>query len=397
VKFIFLITALLTSSASLLADSSYTLKDLEALEREKSYSEFFKHASDIRPSERNDYWKEMVANMAEGYLKSLKSKLILKREDFKATQELALWPALAENEFFKIHRADLSLKWFEQCLNDDASPESPCWSDLTDFWQTPKAFVDLVPKLLRLLKPYLQSSLPDPLNPKHRARMVVSEYFIISPILFSEIAELQCQKPELQEILWTKLKTEWMSELNTHGLNKLLNSIALKDCWKKLIPKAQSYLARGGMNDDTNLGHEFLRTLDALNSPTLEFYSLNYLLGYPVKGEAFNKSWVAIQKLSKSVAKREALMQQIKSWERLPGDVFTQNDETKKRAILRHLSLNFPDYIDYYAHTCLNFYTGNKSYPQGNPALHCKEFFATAKIIENAIPASMIQKFEEQF
>jgi hypothetical protein len=397
VKFIFLLTALLINAAPLRAETSYSLKDLEALEKEKAYQEFFKHASDIRPSERNEYWKEMVANMAEGYLKSLKSKLILKREDFKTTQELALWPALAENEFFKIHRADLSLKWLEQCLSDDASPESACWRDLTDFWQSPKAFVDLVPKLLRLLKPYLQSSVPDPLNPKHRARSVVSEYFIVAPILFSELAELQCQKPEFQEILWTKLKTQWSSELSSTGLKQLLGTLAVNECWKKLVPTAQALLSRGGLNEDTRLGREFLKSLNALHSPFQEFYSLNYLLGFPLKGEDFNHSWALVQKLGKNVTKREVLMQQISTWERLPGEVFTQNDDTKKRAILRHLALNFPDYVDYYAHTCLNFYTGAKSYPQGNPALHCKEFFTTAKEIDSAIPRSMIQKFEEQF
>ncbi len=396
-KSIFLLIALLTSTAPLRAESSYSLKDLEALEKEKSYQEFFKHASDIRPSERNDYWKEMVASMAEGLLKSLKTKLILNREDFKLTQELALWPVLADNEFFKIHRADLSLKWFEQCLGDDATAESKCWSDLTDFWQNPKAFVDMVPKLLRLLKPYLQSSVPDPLNPKHRARMIVSEYFIIAPILFSDIAELQCQKAEFQEILWSKLKTEWSSELNPQGLHKILNIHAAKDCWKKLIPKAQGLISQGGLTEETRLAYEFLKNLAALNSPSIEFYSLNYLLGYPVKGELFNHSWATLGKLAKNVSKRESLMQQIQLWERLPGEVFTQNDEIKKRAVLRHISQNFPNYVDFYAHTCLNFYTGNKKYPQGNPALHCKEFFNTAKSAENALPQSIIQQFEEQF
>lgn len=396
-KFIFLFFALLVVTAPLRAQSSYTLKDLEALEKEKAYQEFFKHAADIRPSERTDYWKEMVANMAEGYLKSLKQKLILKREDFKTTTDLALWPALADNEFFKIHRADLSLKWFEQCLSDESGPQSPCWSDLTDFWQNPKAFVDLVPRLLKLLRPYLQTSPPDPLNPKHRARLMVSEYFIISPILFSELAELQCQKSEFQDILWSKLKAEWQSELNTQGLKGLMSSSAANECWKKLIPRAQKLLSRGGLDQETQLAHEFLKVQGALNSPTQEFYSLNYLLGFPVKGESFNKSWALMQKLSKSVSRRETLMEQIRSWERLPGEVFTQNDSTKKRAILRHLSLNFPEFVDFYAHTCLNFYTGEKSYPQGNPALHCKEFFTTAKEIEGALPASLIQKFESQF
>ncbi|MFP5459502.1 MAG: hypothetical protein ACLGG7_12270, partial [Bacteriovoracia bacterium] len=53
------------------AAQGYTMGDLEALEKERSYSEFFSHALDIRPSERTEYWKTMVQNMGESYLKLL--------------------------------------------------------------------------------------------------------------------------------------------------------------------------------------------------------------------------------------------------------------------------------------------------------------------------------------
>lgn len=395
VKYSLVFIALLFTFVSLEAHPAYTLKDLEALEKDKAYAEFFQHAQDIRPSERTDYWKEMVANMAEGYLKSLKQKLILKREDFQTTTELAQWSSLNENEFFRLHRADLSLKWFEQCLRDDSSAESQCWVDFTDFWQNPKPFLDLAPKLLRLLTPYLQSAPADPLNPKHRERSLVTEYFIIAPLMFSEIAPLQCQKPEIQNILWKKLKDEWHK--GQKSLKATLNQYALKECWLKLKTKADASILQGVMNDESTMSYQFLKNFGLLAFPVDLAYALNYLLSYPTKGDTFNTSWAAIKSLRSNSKKREEFIDQIRQWQRLPGELFTSNDEVKKRAILHHLSAHFPDYVDYYAHTCLNFYTGEKSFPQGNPALHCKEFFTTAKSVKNSIPDPMIKKFESQF
>jgi uncharacterized protein YcaQ len=65
VKFIFALTiAALSLTLSLESKAAaYSMVDLEALEKEQSFGEFFAHALDIRPSERNDYWKTMVQNM----------------------------------------------------------------------------------------------------------------------------------------------------------------------------------------------------------------------------------------------------------------------------------------------------------------------------------------------
>ena len=38
-----------------------------------------------------------------------------------------------------------------------------------------------------------------------------------------------------------------------------------------------------------------------------------------------------------------------------------------------------PEYLDYYARTCLEYLEGKKVFPRGNPTLHCKELFKEAK------------------
>ena len=47
--------------------ASYTLADLEVLTQEGNYQEFFSHALDVRPSERQESWKGMVSKMADAY------------------------------------------------------------------------------------------------------------------------------------------------------------------------------------------------------------------------------------------------------------------------------------------------------------------------------------------
>jgi len=92
-RFLFMACVLSVTWGSAMAasDNGYTLTDLEALEKELSYSEFFTHAMDLRPSERTDYWKKMVENMGESYLKSRLSKTRLEQTDFRQMETLMGW------------------------------------------------------------------------------------------------------------------------------------------------------------------------------------------------------------------------------------------------------------------------------------------------------------------
>ena len=53
------------------AATPYTLADLEVLVSEESHKEFFQHALDIRPSERQDAWKSMVSKMGDLYSRTI--------------------------------------------------------------------------------------------------------------------------------------------------------------------------------------------------------------------------------------------------------------------------------------------------------------------------------------
>ena len=68
--------------------NSYTLADLEVLTAEEGHDEFFKHALDIRPSERQEAWKTMVSKMGDLYSRKVLQKVELNKTDFHKIEQL---------------------------------------------------------------------------------------------------------------------------------------------------------------------------------------------------------------------------------------------------------------------------------------------------------------------
>lgn len=377
----------------LFAAHNYTQADLEALEKEQSFSEFFTHALDVRPTERTEYWQTMVQNMGEGYLKSLLKKNRLDDADFQQMERLAGWRALASYDFFRIKRQEVATRWFNQCFRENDLPESPCWKNFVAFWEIDRQEPDIAPRLLSLLKPYLAKS-GDPTNPLHRARLTVDAYFILKPLLTSPLAELQCKKPELQDILWQKLKNEWELNLKQKSFTAFLKELAHESCWQALQERTHRLWQNGAAPADLTLGYLFLKSQAALSESERDLFYLSYLLTSPARGETFNLAWARIQELGKKPALREELLSTLKAWSPLPGDLFNDLDLIKRRAVSRHLQRHFPEYLDHYAHVCVDFFGGKKRFPHGSPALHCHQLFDLAAGEKDLLPEALIQTFK---
>lgn len=389
--FALILCTLITTHPS--AAQSYTQADLEALEKEQSYSEFFAHAMDVRPTERTEYWQTMVQNMGEGYLKSLLKKNRLEEADFQQMERLAGWKALAGFEFFRIKRQEVATRWFTQCFQENSTPESSCWKDFVAFWEIDRQEPDMAPRLLTLLTPYLGKS-GDPSNPLHRARLTVNAYFILKPLLTSPVAELQCKKPELQDILWQKLNNEWELNLKQKSFTAFLKELAHESCWQALHPRIHQLWMTGAAPQDLSLGYLFLKSQGALTETERDLFYLSYLLNSPARGETFNLAWARIQELGKKPQLREELLATLKKWSPLPGELFNDLDLIKRRAVSRHLQRHFPEYLDHYAHVCVDFFGGKKRFPDGSPALHCRQLFDLAASEKDLLPEALIQTFK---
>jgi hypothetical protein len=373
---------------------SYTLVDLEALEKERSYDEFFAHALDIRPSERTDYWKTMVQNMAEGHLQLLLRKNRLEHADFLHMQKLTDWSVLKSHEFFRLKRQELGLKWLAQCLQDNGAANSPCWQDVLAYWEKDRQDPDIAGRLLTLLSPYLASALPVASNPTHQARMLVTPLFILAPVLKSPLAELQCQKPEFQDVLWNSMRESFTQNFKNRTFSALMSEIATPECWKALIPGARQNWKTGSDELTLQLSYLLLKFQNQLEPLEQDMFYVYFLLNSPARGETFNLAWGRLLQLKDLPRERDKILSAFKLWRPLPGNIFTDLDLSKRRSVTRHVQQNFPEYIDHYALTCVDFYGGKRRFPEGNPALHCRELFDLAADVLGILPAPTIEAFK---
>lgn len=376
------------------AQSKYSMVDLEALEKERSFKEFFAHALDIRPSERTEYWQTMTRNMGEEYLKSLLQKLQLDHGDYLHMEELTSWPALKNYEFWRLKRQEVAMRWFQQCLKQNPTPGAVCWQDLVNFWEADRQEPDLAIKILHLVTPYLAATAPNELDPTHKARALVSDYFILAPLLRSNLSELHCKKPEVQKVVWNKLTGLYRTNFKSEGFTQLLNQVANKECWIQLEPLMHGMWERGASSDELTLAYLVLRSQNALTAFEQDLFQVTYLLTSPGRGEMMNRAWARLKELSSLPKQRDQILAHLKRWHPLPGDVFGDLDPVKKRALARHFKQNFPEYLDLYAHTCLDYFGGKRSFPEGNPAIYCRELFDLSQTESGLLPQSLIESFK---
>lgn len=354
------------------------MADLQKLEAERSYAEFFLHAHDILPSARTPEWNTLVENMGEAYLRQLKGQNRLQQQDFRQMEKLMGWPVLARHEFFRQLRGDIGLQWFNQCFSVDSSPTSACWNDLLSYWEKGRQDPDLAPRLHAVVAPYLTPEAP------------VDAIFILSPMLKSSLAGLQCQKPMVAAIVWEEAR-----KFEAADFTQRQNAFAHSSCWSSLVGLARVRFSKGSEMPELTLARRILQSKNALTEDQEDVYLVGYLLSTPVQGDDFNLAWNRIIALGQSAARRERANRTLKNWMPLPGEIFASTDAKKKGIVAKHFKRYFPEYLDQYALTCVDFYSARKRFPQGNPAHHCREFFQLAREIPELLPEPTRISFEK--
>lgn len=374
----------------------YTLSDLEILSNDNSFEEFFAHAFDIRPTERTEVWKKMMERMGENYLQALDRKDLLDRHDFQQMENLMSHNVLKQNEFFRQGRQKVGLKWFRQCFNEQPAANSPCWHDLALFWAPDRQEIDLAPRLYSVVAPYLHASQAvDPTDAKQKPRTLINAVFILHPMLINPISGLQCTKPEMTKVVWTQALKEWEQSLSPQGFNKSLESWAHPQCWDSIATWSKQFFKTGASQNELDLAFQLLSYKNKLTPMERDLYLTNYLLSSPARGDLFNLAWNRIQELGLRPQEREQVLKRLKNWRPLPGKIFGDSDLVKRKAISLHLKRHFPEFIDFYAHTCIDFFGGKKRFPQGNPAHNCREMFELAGQEKDLLPISTVESFKQ--
>lgn len=334
----------------------YGAADLEVLVAEENYKEFFEHALDIRPMERQDAWKNMVHKMGALYSQKVLQKLDLNRSDFIQIEKLYDWPTLKNDDVFRLRRQEIGLKHLKRCLK----AANPCWDDLKLFWEKDKSDADTAYKLAEIIQ-----GLPN--SP-------ISTWTLLDVALKSGLSEFYCKKDFVMTALWGKIEIDYIKLGPEGDLMKKIDQTIHPDCMPVLLKEAHGRLYHPSKVFDRELAFQIIKSQDKANQEITDFFYTVYLLENPSQGELFNYSWSRIKELGKSSERRERVLNQIKGLDPLPDTILSSLDQTKKRVILRHLKGNFPEYMDFYTDQCVKFYGGKGSFPSGNPTIHCQDF-----------------------
>lgn len=367
-KALFLI--LITFPTLLWAATDYSLSDLEVLANEDSVQEFFQHALDIRPSERQEAWRTMVVKMGDSLSRKILQKPEIEKKDFLKVEGLYDWSSLRSDDIFRMRRQEIGLRYLKHCLKDEA----PCFAELQKFWEKDKSDADTAYKLAELTSGLEGSP--------------IATWTFLDVALKSNLSEFYCKKEFVMDTLWGKIEIDYVKLGPEGDLMKKIDQTVHPDCLPPLMGEARKRLMKPESNHDRELAFQVLKSQSKADQGTTDFFYTVYLLDNPSQGELFNYSWNRVKELGASSLRREAVLDRMKLMDPLPDAIFSSLDETKKKVIARHFKTYFPEYFDFYAGQCVNYYEGKGSFPNGNPTMNCQ------KLMDSDIAKEVVDDFK---
>lgn len=359
-----------------LGADTYTLADLEVLANEGSYNEFFQHALDIRPSERQEAWKTMVSKMGDQYSRSILTKSEINRKDFQKIETLYDLPSLRIDDVFKGRRQEIGQRFLRSCLKGD----NPCWNDLKAFWEKDKTDPEVAFRLSELTANYKESPL--------------SSWSFLEVALKSNLSEFYCKKEFVMTTLWGKIEIDYIKLGPEGDLMTKIDHTIHPDCMPSLILEARKRLFSPPKMLDRELAFQILKSQTKADTFVQDFFYTVYLLDNPSQGELFNYSWNRLRELAGKSSRRDAVMKKLRDLDPLPDGILSSLDVRKKNAILYHFKTYFPEYLDFYTDQCVEFYGGKGSFPSGNPTIHCQDFM-NSELAPKIIDEFKLKKYQD--
>jgi len=334
---------------------TYNLEDLRALSQEGSYREFLNHALDVRPSQRQGEWKSMVIEMAHLYTKDLLAQKIIEKKDFDKIENIYSWPALKTDELFVARRHEIGLKYLKDCLTEKA-----CWEEVKNFWEKDKSNPETAYQLAEITKPF--------------TKFPLSQWDFLGHAVKSTLSEFYCKKEFVQKEIWKQLEEIYVKLTPKGDLLQQIDALLHPACLAPVNEMTEKKLYSPDKSSDRELAFEILKAQFKATTKIEDIFYTIYLLEKPSQGELFNYAWNRVKLLSQLPTRRDAVIEAFKKLDPIPDEIFSSLDDLKVRAIFKHINDNFPELISYYFNQCKAYYSGTKTFPNGNPTLHCKAF-----------------------
>jgi hypothetical protein len=362
----------------------YTMADLEVLQERQNFEEFFQHARDIRPSARGKAWTTMVQAMSESYLRKLLQRPFISDKDFNVINMLSDWTTVKAYEGFLILRNKFGKKYFSHCFKVQVD-KNDCYRKALEFIKRTPDQAQLATDIGHII--YQQRLL---LATEQVVGMDLWPFF--EKMAAGPYGEFYCHRPYFRDEVVKSIKRSIDPEDNDKQRLNKLNQIAHQDCWLKLIPYFKDKLYSDSFQQD--LAYSLLKSKKSLTADEEREFLMLYLLNSPRKGELMELAWKQLKEIGKDFSKREQLLEQLKKKDPLPGKIFAMPSDKQKLVIIKALALNFPEYIDHYASTCLSFLEDGDKYPNGNPTVECRDLFRLAKNYK-FLPGPVVLRYDK--
>jgi hypothetical protein len=354
--------------ASTLNQSPYTLKDLEILENERNYNEFFLHAYDLRPSERGRVWKKMYQNMAITMVEDKIKSLDFSKETFQEIEKKSQQSPLNSDELFQFKRNQYALMFFKECYFDGKNKSEMCDKELLNYWDNSLKDPDLALKFVNWLE----------IN-----KRPINTWPFYSTIINDQVAPIYCKKADVQKAIIKKINLDTFNENFNGNFNELVSKLVPEKCLKELYPTLKEILTSPQSDGlEKEMALSILDSKSKLSTDELDFFLTLYLFAGPVVGEKMNLAWKSVEKLAENYTKRQSILEKMKNLEMLPDKIFIDPKLPRNKAIIAHFAKNFPEMLNYYGSSCLNYINGLDNQKVGSKT-NCNSFLSTAKEIYN--------------
>lgn len=352
----------------------YNMADLEILRAEKNYREFFAHARDLKPRDRNQHWREMVRSMAVEFIDQQMKYRNLKKDKLKLIEGLATWPVLKSDEFFQIKRNRYQVTVLKHCVLD--RPFDECYQTISQFWPKSNRDPETGYRITELL---------------YSVRPKMDLWSILRDVVSHPLSRYYCHRDIVAEKMiqhyFLEIDEKWPNKNITQKLNLELHG----DCWAKVAPKLKDFIFNGPTYY-RNLVYRMLSSKNAIDQTMEDRFLTLYLLDNPSPGYVFNRAWNTLKSLADDPIRRQSIMAFLQKRDPLPGAIFASSDQTLKDNIIKLFNENFSEYLSHYAKTCLSYLQGIRTYPNGNPTIQCDDFFASNKK-ENWVGQTLQMKY----
>ncbi|MBD64718.1 MAG: hypothetical protein CME62_05900 [Halobacteriovoraceae bacterium] len=353
------------------AQIPYTMIDLKKLVETKNSFEFFDHALDIKPSQRNKEWSAMTEEMGQTLLDELNQKESISIDQFKLVRKLSHWPIFKNNEFFILKRDKIFIKEAKSCLvtTPAVMASEKCYS-----------------KAIKLLNDYqhyeifpfelLQALMPLNLSTQKR-------WALIKDFIKKDVSAYYCDKKAMVMSISEQIQIKKMSY---DQARKLFNKNCLAAFLKEI---AQNFNFGQSKN---NLLYSYLMAADLVEKDKESVYLITQYLNLPTQdSKSITLTLKRLKELATNHDKRMGILEQFKKIEPIPSEIYSEKTKvtvTKTKILNRY----FPEIINHLSLSCLDYFDGSKEFANGSPSAYCHSFFNLAK--ENGfIPEAWVEKY----